>query len=113
MPFNRPSDPQVTTGLLANLIRRQIEFHFGDFGAGATASTLNIKYFSQVTSTGIIRVAREHYRIVWAAMTFISEILGQPVVFAVQRVSGTIRKAELHIIKMNKLSIRELSSTMV
>lgn len=54
-----------------------------------------MKYFSPATSTGIVRVGREQYRLVWAALTMIKEIRGRPCVIRVVHVSGTIKKAEL------------------
>ena len=68
-----------------------------------------VKYFSQATSTAIIRVTRDHYRLVWAALSFVTRLpkpLDQPCVMQVVRVSGTIRKAEEEAIRRARLSIR-------
>lgn len=65
-----------------------------------------MKYFSPTTSTGIIRCSRDAYRIVWCALTLISEIGGRPVVFRVARVSGTIKKAEREAMRRAKEEIR-------
>ena len=65
-----------------------------------------MKYFSPTTSTGILRCPREHHRLVWAALTFIKEILGKPVVIRVVKVSGTIKKAEQEGIRRAKEEIR-------
>ena len=68
-----------------------------------------VKYFSPATSTAIIRVSRDHYRLVWAALTFTTRLpkpLDQPCVMQVVRVSGTIRKAEGEAIRRARLSIR-------
>lgn len=67
-----------------------------------------VKYFSSATSTGILRITRENYRILWAALTFINELYGQPAVFRVVRVSGTIRKAEVAAIKLSEETIRKV-----
>jgi ribonuclease P/MRP protein subunit POP5 len=56
-----------------------------------------VKYLSPATSTFILRVSRAHYRIVWAALSFMNTVPvknGKSCVFRVVRVSGTIRKAE-------------------
>lgn len=61
-----------------------------------------VKYFSSATSTAIIRVSRNHYRLVWAALTFINHFpkpVNAPCVIQVIRVSGTIRKAEEEAIR--------------
>jgi ribonuclease P/MRP protein subunit POP5 len=61
-----------------------------------------VKYLSPATSTFIIRVSRAHYRIAWAALSFMKTIPvknGRRCVFRVVRVSGTIRKAEEEAIR--------------
>ena len=58
---------------------------------------LIVKYLSLATSTFIIRVSRAHYRIAWAALSFMNMVPvknGRSCIFQVVRVSGTIRKAE-------------------
>lgn len=68
-----------------------------------------VKYFSPATSTAIIRVSRDHYRLVWAALTFTMQLpkpVSQSCVLQVVRVSGTIRKAEEEAVLRAQLSIR-------
>lgn len=67
---------------------------------------LTVKYFSPATSTGIIRVAREHYRTVWAAMTFVRELHGRPVVVRVVKISGTIKRVEMEAIRRDREDIK-------
>jgi ribonuclease P/MRP protein subunit POP5 len=66
---------------------------------------VTVKYFSPATSTGIVRVGREHYRLVWAALTYVREIKGRPCVLRVVHVSGTIKKAELEAVRRAKADI--------
>lgn len=54
-------------------------------------------YLSPATSTAIIRVSRDHYRLVWAALTFITKLpkpIEEACCIRVVRCSGTIKKAE-------------------
>lgn len=63
---------------------------------------LLVKYLSPATSTFILRVSRAHYRLAWAALSFMNTIPvknGKNCVFRVVRVSGTIRKAEEEAIR--------------
>jgi ribonuclease P/MRP protein subunit POP5 len=72
----------------------------GNLVGKLTQST--VRYFSTATSTAIIRVARAHCRMVWAALTFINVLpkpVSTPCVIQVVRVSGTIRKAEEEAIR--------------
>lgn len=101
LEFLRPTNRDITARELATVIRQQIEQQFGDYGGGL-AGSLAVKHFSPETSTGIVRVSREHYRIVWAALTLIRELKGQDVVIRVVRVSGTIKKAEKEAIARAK-----------
>lgn len=66
--------------------------------------TKPVKYLSPATSTFIIRVSRDHYRIAWAALSFMDKVPlpnknGKNCIFRVVRVSGTIRKAEEEAIR--------------
>jgi ribonuclease P/MRP protein subunit POP5 len=65
-------------------------------------------YLSPATSTAIIRVARDHYRLVWATLTFVTRLpkpLDRPCIIQVLRNSGTIRKAEEEAVRRAKDSI--------
>ncbi|KTW26356.1 hypothetical protein T552_02839 [Pneumocystis carinii B80] len=98
----------LTSHALLNLIKEHVYFNFGDWGQGLIAASLNIKYYSPATHTGIIRVSRQHYRLVWAVLTFIKTIQDQPVLIRVLRINGTIKKAEMFLIQRNKdLLIKE------
>ncbi|OLN87966.1 Ribonuclease P/MRP protein subunit POP5 [Colletotrichum chlorophyti] len=97
--MHQPTTGSLTPQSLLKAIRTEIATLFGDFGSGAIEGNLSVKYLSPATSTFILRVKREHYRLVWAALTFLDRVPlkggdGKPCTFKVVRVSGTIRKAE-------------------
>ncbi|CAB52882.1 Ribonuclease P/MRP protein subunit POP5 [Schizosaccharomyces pombe] len=104
-----PSDSSITTSSLSKIIRTMVAENFGDVGIGKVASSLTVKYFSPNTSTGILRVSRQHFRLAWAALVLIRELYGKPVIIRVVRVSGTIKKAELAAIERNKSEIHNIS----
>ena len=62
-----------------------------------------VKYLSNATSTFIIRVSRDHYRLAWTALSFMTKVPGvrdgKSCVYRVVRVSGTIRKAQEEAIR--------------
>ena len=71
--------------------------HFNYLSKDSLAHTLIVKYLSPATSTFILRVSRAHYRLVWAALTFMNRVPvrnGKACTFRVVHVSGTIRKVE-------------------
>jgi ribonuclease P/MRP protein subunit POP5 len=117
--FNQPTTDALTPQVLLRAIRTEVSDLFGDYGAGAVAGSLasmfkhfyfiwckltclQVKYLSPATSTFILRVSRAHYRLAWAALSFMNRVPvkdGKNCVFRVVRVSGTIRKAEADAIR--------------
>jgi ribonuclease P/MRP protein subunit POP5 len=110
--FNQPTSDKVDAKSLTHMIRsgerKLILYHVMNVNANVK---LQVKYFSPATSTAIIRVSRDHYRLVWAALTFTLQLpkpVSQPCVLQVVRVSGTIRKAEEEAIRRAQLAIRKV-----
>ncbi|KAF4828763.1 Ribonuclease P/MRP protein subunit POP5 [Colletotrichum tropicale] len=102
--MHQPTTGQLTPQSLLKALRAEVATLFGDYGSGAIEGNLSIKYLSQATSTFILKIKREHYRLVWAALTFMDRVPlkhgdGKRCLFKVVRVSGTIRKAEEEAIK--------------
>jgi ribonuclease P/MRP protein subunit POP5 len=106
-PYTSPS-PLLTIKLLLDLLRQSLSQNFGESGLALVAPSLSIRYLSPPTSTGIIRVAREHYRLVWAALTFLREVGGRECVVVVRRVCGTVKKAEQAILRRDKDALRNV-----
>lgn len=116
--FNQPTSGTLTPQDLLRAIRAEVTSLFGDFGSGAISGSLAgnwsylkfdsyadskiVKYLSPATSTFILRVARAHYQIVWAALSLMVVVPikdGKNCVYRVVRVSGTIKKAEEEAIR--------------
>lgn len=75
-----------------------------------SSTVLAVKYLSNATSTCILQCSREHYRLVWAALTMIDRVPtkggpGKPCVVRVVRVSGTIKKVEQEAVRRARLLI--------
>lgn len=107
--FRQPSSDRLDIKILTRLIRDGVAELFGDYGSGMIAGSLQVKYFSPATSTAIIRVSRDHYRLVWAALAFTTKLprpVDQACVMQVVRVSGTIRKAEEEAVRRARWSIK-------
>ncbi|POS88295.1 hypothetical protein EPUL_000087 [Erysiphe pulchra] len=100
--FNQPTTDDLTSQALLRSLRSEVLNLFGEYGAGAIADSLSVKYLSTATSTFILRVARAHLRIIWAALTLMTAVPvkdGKKCIFRVVRVSGTIRKSEEEVIQ--------------
>ncbi len=74
--FHAPTPPHISSSTLIHLLRTQVSLLFGDYGSGVLAAGLSVKYFSNATSTAIVRCPRAHYRLAWAALTFVTELPG-------------------------------------
>ena len=87
-------------------IRDAVQDNFGDYGIGVCAASLQVKYYNALTSTGIIRAPRDHFEMIWAAVSLIRQLDGQPCMICVRRVTGTIRHAQEHAIVFAERSIK-------
>lgn len=98
----RNPDTGLSSRNLFREIRTSILVNFGELGLGQVQSTLSLRYYSPKTQTGILRVSREHARIVQGALAYISALEGKPVIIRVLRVSGAIKKSEQAAIDNNR-----------
>lgn len=118
--FHSPTPDSFDSLALTRLIRRHVAELFGDYGIGVVGGHLVVKYLSPATSTAIIRCPRDHYRLVWAALSTVTELpkprneqreLARSCVFRVIRVSGTIKKVEEEAIRWAKKQIWQAKSS--
>ncbi|KAL9059445.1 MAG: hypothetical protein Q9162_001143 [Coniocarpon cinnabarinum] len=109
--LHAPTTDQVDVRTLIRLIRSHLYTLFGDYGSAlAGGEGLKMIYWSNATSTFVLRCRREMARLIWCAISFISTMPGvmtpkpgagmqsggggkREVVMRVVRVSGTIKKA--------------------
>ncbi|KUI54817.1 hypothetical protein VP1G_02187 [Cytospora mali] len=105
--YNQPTTNSCNGRTIHQAIKAEVASLFGDYGAGAVERSLRVKYLSNATSTCILQCSREHYRLVWAALTMMNCVptkfgSGDPCIFRVVRVSGTIKKVEEEAIRRAK-----------
>ncbi|TLD31254.1 hypothetical protein PspLS_02802 [Pyricularia sp. CBS 133598] len=103
--LHKPTTNDLTPQAILRAIREQVRILFGDYGSGLIERNLLVKYLSNATSTFILRVHREQYRLVWAALTFMDDLPiknGQACTFRVVHVGGTMRKVETAAIRRHK-----------
>jgi len=63
-----------------------------------------------MTGMIILRVARDHFRIIWGAVTLLTSIDGQKVLPYVVHCSGTIKHVQFAAIKYNKVLVARMRS---
>jgi ribonuclease P/MRP protein subunit POP5 len=105
-----PSPDRLTTREIFTHICQTIEVNFGDYGAGVVISRLQgtfyveyttvllspslisviVKYFNPLTGLGIIRAPRDHFQIIWAALTLTQNIRKQPCAIRVLHIGGKL-----------------------
>ncbi|KAJ7264863.1 hypothetical protein B0H12DRAFT_1101164 [Mycena haematopus] len=83
-------------------LRQSILVNFGDVGWGSVASSVTVKYYSPTTNICIIRVARDHHKIAWGALTLMTTIEGARYIPNVIHLSGTIKHAQLAAVAHNR-----------
>lgn len=97
------SSPQSIDGKsIIQATRKAIQDHYGEFGAGAVGQGLMMKYFSNKTSTGIIRCGRQSCPMVVASLALINCIGKEDIIIRCVHISGTIKKCEEFLIARNK-----------
>ncbi|AQZ13399.1 POP5 (YAL033W) [Zygosaccharomyces parabailii] len=100
LQHHRVSPPQITPKTIAQEVRHSLQVHFGDYGLGKAGSLLQIKYFSNRTSTGIIRCHREDTDLVVMALCLTSKIGDiDSIIVNPVKLSGTIKKVEQYTIR--------------
>lgn len=108
LSLHSTSPASINPRTIVNLLRDVIEDHFGDLAAGTIGLLIIVKYFSNKTSTGIIRCNRQNFHQVMAALALVTKLDSYDVVMRCVHVSGTIRKCEQFSIQNNKKLIAEM-----
>ncbi|KAI3406720.2 POP5 [Candida oxycetoniae] len=110
LTLHQSSSPEITQKTILQGIRKSLYVHFGDIGSGSAGMLMSVRYFSNTTSTGIIRCDRDQVSTIVAAMSLITRLnANEPdVIMRCLHISGTIKKCEEFSIRssrelMNKL----------
>ncbi|KAJ7154181.1 hypothetical protein C8R46DRAFT_1118931 [Mycena filopes] len=102
-----PNAPQAQASSLDSqkiwaALRQSVVSHFGDVGWGSVGLSISVKYYSPTTNICIIRVARDHHKIAWGALTLLTDIEGTRYIPNVVHLSGTIKHVQLAAIAHNR-----------
>jgi len=108
LSLHETSPNAINARSIAHLLKKVVEDHFGDFGGGTVGLLIIVKYFSNRTSTGIIRCSRNNFHQVMAALALVTKVDNYDVVMRCVHVSGTIKKCEQFSIRRNKQLIIEM-----
>ncbi|KAJ1951338.1 RNA-binding protein pop5 [Linderina macrospora] len=99
--------PVLTSKAVLHMIKDQMQVNFGDSGAGHIVSGTQVKYFSSRTNMCILKVPRDHYQMIWSALTLTTHISRAPCMIRMWHVSGTIKKCQQAAIKVDRRLILE------
>ncbi|RKP29652.1 hypothetical protein METBISCDRAFT_18127 [Metschnikowia bicuspidata] len=102
LQLHSASPSSVSARNIVLLLKRVVEDHFGESAAGTVGLLITVKYFSNKTSTGIVRCSRTDFEKLVAAMALVNKIENLDVVMRCVHVSGTIRKCEEFSILRNR-----------
>ncbi|CAB4411944.1 unnamed protein product [Rhizophagus irregularis] len=92
----------LSTRDVYSAIKNSVQINFGDYGVGCIAASISVKYFSPFTNIGVLRISRDHYHIVWGAMTFITQIKTRNCLIRVLHLGGTIKQCQLSAINYDR-----------
>ncbi|KAI8050549.1 Rpp14/Pop5 family-domain-containing protein [Syncephalis plumigaleata] len=104
-----PSPDRLSTREILDHIQQTIETNFGDYGTGMVNRRLQVKYFNPLTGLGIIRAPRDHFQMVWAALTLTQNIRRKLCVIRVLHIGGTIRSVQTHAIRHDRDQLLRLA----
>jgi ribonuclease P/MRP protein subunit POP5 len=79
---------------LSNIIKKQVENLFGEFGLGKINKNLQISFLRNFSNLVIIRVSRDHIKLLWTVLSLMNHIDGEGVKMHILKISGTIKKCE-------------------
>ncbi|KAG0680000.1 hypothetical protein C6P40_003980 [Pichia californica] len=110
LPNDIPTESTSTLNarILVSTLRLSMTKNFGDEALADTLTSFVIKYFSNKTSTGIIKVHRDALEKVLGAMFFVQTLEGRDVIWESVGISGSISKCERRAISRNKMMIRKI-----
>ncbi|KAG0587073.1 hypothetical protein KC19_2G139100 [Ceratodon purpureus] len=113
----RLADVKITHNDVVSAIHESLLVNFGEYGLAASLPSLSVKYVNGGTGICVIRSSRKQYRMVWAAITFITEIRKLPLFFNLLDLSGSTsacRRAalqcDLEKLRLLKLDAHTLSA---
>lgn len=102
------SQASINPRTLSALLKKVVTDHYGELAAGTVGQLILVKYFSNKTSTGIIRCSRADFHLVVGALALVTKVETRQVVLRCVHVSGTIRKCEDFAIKRSRQLITDL-----
>lgn len=106
--LHETSPLSINQKVIANLLKRVVDDHFGEIGAGTVGQLIIVKYFSNKTSTGIIRCSRTNFQQVMAAIALVTKVDTRDAIMRCVHVSGTIKKCEQFSIRRSRQLIIEM-----
>lgn len=107
--LHRLSPATINPKSITQAIRNLVQEYYGDHGASFSMQ-LNMKYFNNKTSSGILRCGVQNFQYVLAVLPLISRLDDRDVIINGTHVSGTIKKCEDYAIRANMNLMREITS---
>lgn len=93
--YNDDKIKHIEPGILAQILKKNVELLFGDIGLGQISKNLQVKYVNNVTNLMILRISRDYVNLLWTILALMNELDGEKIRMHVIGVSGTIKKCEI------------------
>ncbi|RKP01883.1 hypothetical protein CXG81DRAFT_25447 [Caulochytrium protostelioides] len=100
-----PDSVAVSSSDVWHALQDALVTNFGSAGGATCGESLLLKYWSPVTRHGVVRLLRDDLPTVWAAVTLITKLKGQPCAITVGHVGGTIKSCQQVLIRWDEREI--------
>ncbi|KAJ1831419.1 RNA-binding protein pop5 [Coemansia sp. RSA 2706] len=94
--------PSFTARVIYGVVRDSVKLNFGDSGLGLVLSGMQVRHFGAHSCMGILKVPRDHCKMVLSALALITHVHKHPCAVRVRHVSGTIKKCQRAAIRTDR-----------
>jgi len=110
VPYYPPRylDPSFQSWSLQHALKEAMLSHFGEYGYGRVSNSLQVRYLNALTSTAILRIARDDSRCMAAILAFLTKIRDKSLLIRTIHVGGTIRSCQKECIKLQRARLQQL-----
>eukprot|EP00038_Savillea_parva_P031920 m.91886 g.91886 ORF g.91886 m.91886 type:complete len:150 (-) comp9932_c0_seq1:1900-2349(-) len=101
-------DASIKSGDILRAVKAGVQTAHGDYGTACVVPSLQLKYFNRHTRVMLLRVSRDHYEMLWSALTLVTVFDKRECLMRVLHVAGTIRSCQRHLLRHQQLALKAM-----
>eukprot|EP00035_Acanthoeca_spectabilis_P016380 m.333729 g.333729 ORF g.333729 m.333729 type:complete len:150 (+) comp16522_c0_seq23:203-652(+) len=101
-------DTATKWGDLLRAVKDGVASAHGDYGVACVMSSIQIKYFNAHTRILLLRISRDHYEMLWSALTLMTSFEQRECLFRVVHLGGTIRSCQKFLLKHQQNALKAM-----